>query len=75
MIQHVLDVDHVDEIDFGRGDDPFKQLWMSERREHWGLLAFNPSTPLGLLAAARHLGGRRVARFARRWLPVNGARP
>jgi hypothetical protein len=75
MIEHVLDVDRVDEIDFGRGDDPFKRLWMSERREHWGLLAFNPSTPFGLLTAARHLGGRRVARFARRWLPVNRARP
>jgi Acetyltransferase (GNAT) domain len=67
MIQHVLDVDRVREVDFGRGDDPFKQLWMTQRREHWGLLVFNPATPRGLLAAARHLGGRRVARVLQRW--------
>ncbi len=71
MIQHVLDVDRVGEIDFGRGDDAFKSLWMSQRREHWGLLAFNPSTPWGLLSAARHLGGRHLARFIRRWLRVS----
>jgi len=67
VIRHVLDVDRVHEIDFGRGDDPFKQLWMSQRREHWGVLAFNRATPRGLLAAARHLGGGRLARALRRW--------
>ncbi len=67
MFQHVLDVDRVREVDFGRGDDPFKRLWMTQRREHWGLLAFNPTTSRGLVAAARHLGGRRVARALRRW--------
>jgi Acetyltransferase (GNAT) domain len=66
MIEHVLSVDRVTEIDFGRGDDDYKQLWMTQRREHWGLLAFNPSTPRGLLAAARHLGGRPIARSVRR---------
>jgi hypothetical protein len=66
MMQHLLDVEHVREVDFGRGDDPYKQLWMSHRREHWGLLAFNRSTPWGLAAAARHIGGRRLARAYRR---------
>ena len=66
VIEHVLSVDRVTEIDFGRGDDDYKQLWMTQRREHWGLLAFNPSTPRGLLAAARHLGGRPIARSVRR---------
>ncbi|MEJ0072252.1 MAG: GNAT family N-acetyltransferase [Pseudomonadota bacterium] len=66
MIEHVLSVDQVTEIDFGRGDDDYKRLWMSQRREHWGLLACNPSTPRGLLAAARHLGGRPLARALRR---------
>jgi hypothetical protein len=65
MMAHVLDVDRVREVDFGRGDDPYKQLWMSHRREHWGLLAFNPSTPWGLLTAARHLGGRALGRALR----------
>jgi hypothetical protein len=65
MMAHVLDVDHVHEVDFGRGDDPYKQLWMSHRREHWGLLAFNPSTLGGCLSAARHIGGRAVGRAVR----------
>lgn len=66
MMRRVLDVDRVREVDFGRGDDPYKQLWMSRRREHWGLLAFNPSTPWGWLGAARHVGGRHVKRTLRR---------
>jgi hypothetical protein len=74
MIAHVLDIDRVAEIDFGRGDDDYKRLWTSERREHWGLLAFNPSTPRGLIAAARHLGGRPIARSARRLRSLIAAR-
>ncbi|MBV8167969.1 MAG: GNAT family N-acetyltransferase [Alphaproteobacteria bacterium] len=69
MMAHVLDADRVREVDFGRGDDPYKALWMSQRREHWGLLAFNPATPWGCLAAARHVGGRMVRRTLQRLRP------
>ncbi len=69
MMAHVLDVDRVREVDFGRGDDPYKELWMTQRREHWGLLAFNQATPWGCLAAARHVGGRLIRRTLQRLRP------
>jgi hypothetical protein len=58
MMRAMLDEEQVREVDFGRGDDHYKRWWLSERRERWGLLAFNPLTPGGLALAARHIGGR-----------------
>jgi CelD/BcsL family acetyltransferase involved in cellulose biosynthesis len=57
VIRHVLDVDHVRELDFGVGDDAYKAEWVSGRRERWGILAFNPRTWGGLKAAAVNIGG------------------
>jgi hypothetical protein len=38
LMQHVIDVDRVEEIDFLNGNDAYKQDWMSERRERWVLV-------------------------------------
>lgn len=54
MVDHVMTRDGVTEIDFGRGDDAYKADWLPRRREHWGVLGFNPRRPLGLAAACRH---------------------
>lgn len=54
MVRAVLEQDAVDEIDFGRGDDPYKGDWLSQRRERWGILAFNARRPLGAAAALAH---------------------
>ena len=62
MMRHALDVDHVSEVDFGVGDDPYKQTWLTQRRERWGLLALNPRTPKGLLGIVRHVAGRAARR-------------
>ncbi|HKV62603.1 MAG TPA: GNAT family N-acetyltransferase [Candidatus Acidoferrum sp.] len=64
LFEHALDVDKVKEVDYLSGDDAYKKDWMSERRERWGILALNPRTPRGLLAIARHVGGRAVKRAA-----------
>jgi hypothetical protein len=62
MMAHVIDVDHVREVDYLTGDDSYKRDWMSGRRERWGILAMNPRTPLGVAAIARHVGGRAIKR-------------
>lgn len=58
LMQHVLDIDKVNEVDFLSGDDQYKQDWMSHRRERRGIIAFNLRTARGVLAATRHMGGR-----------------
>jgi CelD/BcsL family acetyltransferase involved in cellulose biosynthesis len=64
LFEHALDVDRVAEVDYLSGDDAYKKDWMSQRRERWGILALNPRTPRGLLAIARHVGGRAAKRSA-----------
>jgi hypothetical protein len=64
LFEHALDVDKVVEVDYLSGDDAYKKDWMSQRRERWGILALNPRTPRGLIAIARHVGGRAAKRAA-----------
>lgn len=58
LMQHVIDIDHVCEVDYLTGDDDYKRDWMSHRRERWGIIAFNLRTLNGVLAAIKHMGGR-----------------
>ena len=37
LMRHAIDIDRVTEIDFLNGNEAYKQDWMSERRERWGL--------------------------------------
>lgn len=57
LMRHAMDVDRVAEVDYLSGDDAYKRDWMAQRRERIGLLAFDPRSPRGLMAAARHFGG------------------
>jgi hypothetical protein len=62
LMAHVLDIDKVREVDYLTGDDPYKQDWMTHRRERWGMIAINPKTPQGLLLILRHFGGAALRR-------------
>lgn len=58
LMEHVIDVDRVRVVDYLSGDDDYKTVWMSRRREFWGITAFNPRTLPGVAQIARHVGGR-----------------
>jgi hypothetical protein len=47
LMEHVIEIDQVEEIDFLTGNDAYKQDWMSERRERWGLYCAKPRPPKG----------------------------
>ncbi len=65
-IRSLLDDEHVAALDYGRGDDPYKQAWTRQRRQRIGLLLVNPRRLDGLRLLARHWLGtlRRLLRKA-----------
>jgi hypothetical protein len=67
MLRHLLDQEHVAAIDFGRGDDAYKQGWATHRRQRIGLLLVNPRWPAGAAAILRHIAGRVRAAIAQRY--------
>ncbi|HEY0523033.1 MAG TPA: GNAT family N-acetyltransferase [Stellaceae bacterium] len=66
MMEHVLERDRPREVDLGRGDDPYKKLWLPKRRQCWDLHAANPRTLGGLRLAARFAGAEIKARLRSR---------
>ncbi len=69
MMEHVIDVDKVQQVDYGMGDDAYKREWMSHRREGFGLVAFNKRRWRGIAAAAKHFGGKVLRRLKERVAP------
>jgi CelD/BcsL family acetyltransferase involved in cellulose biosynthesis len=63
MIRQMIEQEHVTEIDFGRGDDPYKEGWVTSRRQRIGLMLINPLRPSGMIALGRHTMGRIKARL------------
>lgn len=61
LMQHVLDVDHVVEVDFLSGADPYKMTWMTEQRQRIGLVACNLRTVEGTVLAVRELAAQATA--------------
>jgi hypothetical protein len=58
LMQHVIEIDRVSEVDYLIGDDTYKKTWMSERRERWGIVAYNLQTLPGWAGFAREALGR-----------------
>jgi len=60
LMEHVIDTDEVDEIDFLTGNDAYKMDWMSDRRVRWGLCCGKPRQPIGKSA--------RIADAVKAWM-------
>ena len=58
MVRRLLERERLTELDFGRGDDPYKALWVSRRRQRLGLVIAAPWGRTGITLIARHLLGR-----------------
>src|SRR5262249_38778862 len=69
MVEHVLERDRPTEINLGRGDDPYKKLWLPKRRERWGLLAANLRTPRGIALGMREQAAQLYKTLRRRERP------
>ncbi|HYZ61476.1 MAG TPA: GNAT family N-acetyltransferase [Acetobacteraceae bacterium] len=63
VIRTLIERDGIRALDFGRGDDPYKQGWTGQRRARIGLLAVNPFNLEGILLLSRH----ELGRIYRRW--------
>lgn len=54
LFQHVIDIDRVDEIDFGTGSDKYKRDWMEEMRPRYSLDLLWPNHPANWLRIAKY---------------------
>ena len=63
LMEHVMDKDHVEVVDFLTGDDEYKSRWMNLRQERWGLVAYNMHGFFGIMDGLLES----LKRFARIW--------
>lgn len=54
MIRHLLEEDGIHTLDFGRGDDAYKQLWATRRHQRIGVILANPWSLAGAAILLRH---------------------
>ena len=64
LSEHVIDVDKVQLIDFGTGDDPYKRDWMEDVRIRWRLTCVRPGKPRNWPFIARAWARKLVSRPA-----------
>ena len=69
MFRVALDEDHVEEIDYGLGSEPYKKDWMSSVRKIEGIEAFNRKTLVGLF-----LSSKEALKAVRRSFPLKSAK-
>ncbi|MEE9434329.1 MAG: GNAT family N-acetyltransferase [Sphingorhabdus sp.] len=54
LFQHVIDIDRVDEVDFGTGSDKYKRDWMEEMRPRYSLDLLWPNHPVNWPRIAKY---------------------
>lgn len=75
MIAHLVDVEHIRQIDFGRGDDTYKREWASCRRQLMGLLAASPRSAGGLATTLLDILPSKIKTLLRRGPDRSAERP
>ncbi len=58
MMDWIIENDRPNEVDYGLGDEPYKQNWMTGHRTRKGLVSYRRGSLAGILGAARELMGR-----------------
>ncbi len=66
LFKHALDIDKVEEIDYGVGSERYKRDWMTDVRQFERISALNLRHPRGLAAAGIALGKRLLKNALRR---------
>jgi hypothetical protein len=66
MLGLLHDQDGVRDVDFGRGDDTYKRLWLSFCQDREGVLVVNPRTLKGLLTVVADILPSKIAKALRR---------
>ena len=64
LFEHVIDVDKVDLVDFGTGNDAYKADWMEEVRPRFRIDCLDPHQPRAWLPMAKRIAGRVSLRLA-----------
>lgn len=54
MFEHMIDVEHINEIDFGIGDEAAKSFWLKNQRPLCGIVAFNTKSITGATCLAKY---------------------
>ncbi len=70
LLEQVIDRENVTEVDYLIGDDAYKKTWMSHRRERFGLVAYDPATPHGLIGLLRQAVGKTWRRLRATYTPA-----
>jgi len=64
LMQHVIDLDKVEKVDFLIGDEPYKNDWMSHQGKRYSISIYNKKTLKGWLYIAR-VYLRKIAKLIR----------
>ena len=65
VLSQLHDQDGVRDVDFGRGDDSYKRLWLSLTRDRVGFLAANPRSLKGLATVISDILPSKLAGYLR----------
>ena len=65
MLRQLHDKEGAHDVDFGRGDDAYKRLWLGLSRDRHGILAANPRSFKGLATIAFDILPSKLAKWRR----------